>query len=220
MSGTFLNFVSVSGTKTRFESRSRHKHRSLAARPLDRLELTKQRRQMKIKKILRTLVILAILSSNIGCDQISKNIVRQQIDYNEQISLVDNFLTLTKIENTGAFLSLGQSLPQPIKILLLTILPLVVLGLTFIYLLTKKNLSNLTIIGICFIVGGGIGNIYDRLIYGSVTDFLHIDFVIFQTGIFNMADVSIMTGTFMILVESYISRTKLIHKTVDKQSGV
>ena len=87
---------------------------------------------MKIKRILRTLAILTILSSNIGCDQISKNIVRQKIDYYEQISLMDNYLTLTKIENTGAFLSVGQSLPQPIKILLLTILPLVALGLAFI----------------------------------------------------------------------------------------
>jgi signal peptidase II len=172
---------------------------------------------MKIKKILRTLIILTILSSNIGCDQISKNIVRQQVDYNEQVSLINNFLTLTKIENTGAFLSLGQSLPQPIKSLLLTILPLLVLGLAFIYLLTKKNLSNLTIIAICFIVGGGIGNIYDRLIYGSVTDFLHIDFIIFQTGIFNMADVSIMTGTFIVLFESYFNRTTLNFRTVDKQ---
>jgi signal peptidase II len=159
---------------------------------------------------------LTILSSNIGCDQISKNIVRQQVDYNEQISLINNFLTLTKIENTGAFLSLGQSLPQPIKILLLTILPLLVLGLAFIYLLTKKNLSNLTIIAICFIVGGGIGNIYDRLIYGSVTDFLHMDFVIFRTGIFNMADVSIMTGTFIILFQSYFNRTNLNYGTIDK----
>jgi signal peptidase II len=124
---------------------------------------------------------------------------------------------LTKIENTGAFLSVGQFLPQPIKILLLTILPLIVLGLAFIYLLTKKNLSNLTIMGICSIVGGGVGNIYDRLIYGSVTDFLHIDFVIFQTGIFNMADVSIMTGTFIVLFESYFKREKLNYGAVDKQ---
>jgi signal peptidase II len=172
---------------------------------------------MKIEKIVRTLIILIILSSNIGCDQISKNIVRQQIDYNEQISLVNDFLTLTKVENTGAFLSLGQSLPQPIKNLLLTILPLIVLGLAFIYLLTKKNLSYVTIIGVCFIVGGGVGNIYDRIVYGSVTDFLHMDFIIFQTGIFNMADVSIMTGTFIVLFESYFKRTALSYRTVDEQ---
>lgn len=160
--------------------------------------------------------MLAILSSTIGCDQITKNIVRQNIDYNEQIGFISNHLTLTKIENTGAFLSLGDSLPKPVKKLLLTILPLVVLGLVLIYLLAKGNPSKLTILGICFIVGGGIGNIYDRIIYGSVTDFLHIDFVIFQTGIFNMADVSIMTGLFIVVLRSYFNRTKLNYKTLSK----
>ena len=161
---------------------------------------------MKVKRVLRTLVIVIILISNVGCDQISKNIVRKRIHYNEEISLMNNYLTLTKIENKGAFFSLGHSLPQPIKLLLLTILPMVALGLIFIYLLTKKNLTNTAIIGICFIIGGGAGNIYDRLVYGSVTDFLHIDFVIFQTAIFNMADVSIMTGVFMIVIDAVRSR--------------
>jgi len=161
---------------------------------------------MKVKRVLRTLVIVIILISNVGCDQISKNIVRKRIHYNEEISLMNNYLTLTKIENKGAFFSLGHSLPQSIKLLLLTILPMVALGLIFIYLLTKKNLTNTAIIGICFIIGGGAGNIYDRLVYGSVTDFLHIDFVIFQTAIFNMADVSIMTGVFMIVIDAVRSR--------------
>src|SRR5688572_11493119 len=103
---------------------------------------------MAVKPILRTLAIVTILISNVGCDQISKNIVRKRIHYNEEISL-NNYLTLTKIENKGAFFSLGHSLPQPIKLLLLTILPMVALGLAFLYLLTKRNLTNMAIIGIC-----------------------------------------------------------------------
>ena len=161
---------------------------------------------MKAKRILRILAIVTILISNVECDQISKNIVRKRIHDNEEISLMNNYLTLTKIENSGAFFSIGNSLPQPIKLLLLTILPMVALGLIFIYFLTKKNLTNTAIIGICFIIGGGAGNIYDRLVYGSVTDFLHIDFVIFQTAIFNMADVSIMTGVFAIVFDALRSR--------------
>src|SRR6187455_3408310 len=164
------------------------------------------KKNMKAKRILRILAIVTILISNVGCDQISKNIVRKRIHDNEEIILMNNYLTLTKIENSGAFFSIGNSLPQPIKLLLLTILPMVALGLIFIYLLTKKNLTNTAIIGICFIIGGGAGNIYDRLVYGSVTDFLHIDFVIFQTAIFNMADVSIMAGVFAIVIDAFRSR--------------
>jgi signal peptidase II len=115
-------------------------------------------------------------------------------------------LTLTRVENTGAFLSLGHTLPKPIKLLLLTVLPLTVLSLALIYLFTRKDLTRFTTLGICFIVGGGIGNIYDRVIYGSVTDFAHIDFGFFQTGIFNMADVSVMTGMCIVFLDTYFNR--------------
>ena len=90
------------------------------------------------------------------------------------------------------------------------------LGLGFLYLMRNKNLSNMTILGSCFIVGGGMGNIYDRIIYGSVTDFLHIDFVIFETAIFNMADVSIMTGVFALVVEAV--RLRMINNRRRKSS--
>ena len=171
---------------------------------------------MNLKPFLRTLAILTMLISNVGCDQISKSIVRKRIDYNEQISLANSYVTLTKIENKGALLSIGHSLPHPVKLLLLTILPMISLGLGFVYLMRQKNLSNITILGSCFIVGGGVGNIYDKLIYGSVTDFLHIDFVIFETAIFNMADVSIMTGVLILVGKALKSRMSnhVIEKSV------
>lgn len=171
---------------------------------------------MKTKRILRTLAITVILISNIGCDQISKNIARQNIDYHEQISLMNDYLLLTRVENTGAFLSVGHSLPQPFKFLLLTILPLTVLALALMHVFTKKGLSNLMIIGICFMIGGGFGNLYDRIVYGSVTDFLYLDFGLFRTGIFNMADVSIMIGMFLILMDSYYLSSKTIDKVADE----
>lgn len=154
---------------------------------------------MNMKKVLRIIVILLILATNIGCDQVSKNIVREKIDYNEQIGLLDNHLTLTKVENTGAFLSMGHSLPKPARVILMMILPLIALGMGAAFILKRSSSSGLMILGISCIVGGGIGNLYDRIVHGSVTDFMHIDFVIFQTGIFNMADVSITAGTFILL---------------------
>jgi signal peptidase II len=171
---------------------------------------------MKVKRILKALIILMILSLNISCDQISKKIVRQKIDYNDHIGLVHNFLTITKVENTGAFLSLGHSLPKTAKIIFLILLPVILLGFGLFYLLRKSTLSNLIILGLCFIIGGGFGNLYDRVIVGSVTDFLHIDFVVFQTGIFNMADVSVMTGIFILLLGRYYNQKKLNYLHSDK----
>jgi signal peptidase II len=170
---------------------------------------------MKAKSILRILVILMILSLTIGCDQVSKNIVREKIGYNEYIGFLNNHLTLTKIENTGAFLSLGQSFPKPVNLVLLIIFPLIVLGSALYYLFTKSDLSNMMMLAISFVVGGGAGNLFDRIFHGSVTDFLHIDFIIFQTGIFNLADVSIMFGMFIMLYEAFINQKRINYKTTD-----
>ena len=156
-------------------------------------------------KILRSIIIFGILVVNIGCDQISKSIVRQRVYDYQEISIIKNFVTLTKVENAGAFLSLGDSLPDTVRFILLTLLPLLVLACGVVFLFTKSNLPKPVILGFGFVMGGGIGNIYDRLVHGSVTDFLHIDFGIVQTGVFNMADVSIMTGVLIVLLDSVVN---------------
>ena len=153
-------------------------------------------------RILRTAIISGILILNIGCDQISKRMVREHVSDFEQISIIENYITLMRVENTGAFLSVGNSLPEPLRFALLSLLPLIIIGFGLGFLFTRSNISKYHALGFAFVIGGGIGNIYDRLVHGSVTDFLHIDLGIFQTGVFNMADVSIMTGVFIVLLNS------------------
>ena len=166
---------------------------------------------MNTKRIIQNFAFLLILLANISCDQISKKIVRQELMEYETISIVKNHLTLTKVENTGAFLSVGSALPDFFKFFLLSIIPLLALSYGIVYLFTRQNLSNVSAVALSFAIGGGIGNIYDRLVHGSVTDFMHIDFGIFQTGIFNMADVSIMVGMGLFLAQSFYNRNQLSH---------
>jgi signal peptidase II len=170
---------------------------------------------MKLNRIIKNILILIIIASNIGCDQVSKSIVRQKIEYNAEINVIGNYFILTKVENTGAFLGLGNSIPRPIYKLLMIIIPLLVLGYALFYLFTKNNISTPVIIAISLIISGGLGNIYDRIIYGSVTDFIHFDFVIFKTGILNLADISVTAGFFIILYELLIKRKKLISNTAE-----
>jgi len=87
-------------------------------------------------------------------------------------------------------------------------LPLIAVVWGLGYILYKTNIPNLRLLGIILIIGGGAGNLYDRIVHGSVTDFMHIDFVIFQTGVFNVADMSIMAGMFIIILDSYINKKK------------
>lgn len=159
---------------------------------------------MKLKGFSRNLVILFILILNFSCDQISKTIIRKSIAEYEIIPIIDGYFTLTMVENKGAFLSAGSSLPYFIRLILLTLLPIAFLTYGLWLIIQKKDMPQMLVIGWCFVIGGGIGNLYDRIIHGSVTDFLHLDLRLFQTGIFNMADVSIMTGMFIIILGQFL----------------
>lgn len=155
------------------------------------------------------MLILFVLGLNIGCDQVSKSIIRNNLNYYDHISFINDHFALTKIENTGAFLSLGDSFPGPVKFIVLKLLPLLAICFGLWYILNKASLNKTTLFGIVLIIGGGIGNIYDRIVHGSVTDFMHIKFGLFQTGIFNIADVSIMAGMFIVLIHAYFKKPLL-----------
>jgi len=163
-------------------------------------------------KLKKTLLILLLLSVNIGCDQIAKSIVRRNVEFNQQTEVIKGFITLTRVENTGAFLSMGDNLPRPGYLIMMIILPLLVLGYALYYLFTSESLSRLMTLSMCLFIGGGIGNIYDRIIYCSVTDFLLFDFVLFRTGIVNLADISITTGFFIVVYEIIVKWKNLNFK--------
>lgn len=157
------------------------------------------KQDMKITRLLKRTFILFLVFCNFSCDQISKSIVRKEVEHYEVISLVGSYLSLTKVENTGAFLSAGSSLPYFTRLILLFVVPAMFLMYGLYQIMVKRGIPSLIITGWCFVIGGGIGNLYDRIVHGSVTDFLHLNLGIIQTGIFNFADISIMAGMLMIL---------------------
>lgn len=165
---------------------------------------------MKISNSLRMLLIFALILINVGCDQVSKSVARNNIDETERISVIGEYVVLMKTENKGAFLGFLSSMENPIlKSIFLIILPIAVLFFILRMIIIDKNLDRYMIYGLCCIIGGGIGNLYDRILYRSVTDFMHIDLGgIFKTGIFNMADVSVMLGTGLLIV-SFIKRKEI-----------
>jgi signal peptidase II len=171
---------------------------------------------MNARGILRIIFILLLLGINIGCDQVSKSIVRHKLEYYDEVKLLNNHFTLMKVENTGAFLSVGNTLSGPLRLILLNLLPLlaVVVGLGFIL---TRELNRTTLISVILIVGGGFGNIYDRMRYGSVTDFMHIKFGSLQTGIFNVADVSIMVGMIILLLHAFFKKPDVVETTEEQQ---
>jgi len=152
----------------------------------------------------RNISISILITVSIVLDQLSKVLIRKNIDQYSEIKLIGEYFILTNVENSGAFLGMGSDFSPFIKTIFLLILPIIVLICIMIYVYRDKEIDKISLIGFCFIIGGGIANIYDRIMYGSVTDFLFIDLGgIFKTGIFNIADLSVTTGMIMILLMSF-----------------
>ena len=155
-------------------------------------------------KKFRYILISTIVSVSIALDQFSKGWVRSNFENYSEKNLIGEIFTLIKVENTGAFLGMGSELSEIPRILLLIVLPVVVLISITIYTYIEKTLDKISIIGFSLIIGGGIANIFDRIVYGSVTDFLYINLAgVFKTGIFNIADLSVTTGMILILISSF-----------------
>jgi len=155
----------------------------------------------------KTLILLIIVLV-IVLDQVSKIIVRHDVALNSRIAVIDNVVTLTRVENTGAFLSLGEHLSKAAYNGIMIFVPVIVLGYALFYLLKHDYESPAMTIGISLIVSGGAGNLIDRILYGSVTDFLHFNFGLFQTGIVNIADMSITAGFIILFIKMLFLKEK------------
>ncbi|OBX23873.1 MULTISPECIES: signal peptidase II [Bizionia] len=158
-------------------------------------------------KLSRTTWIILLIVFNIAIDQITKIIVRADVIPGSQTPIIGDLFTLHNVENSGAFLGMGSDFNPTLRLIFLLILPTVVLGYVVYYIIKTKELDKWSLIGFCCIVGGGIANVYDRIVYGSVTDFFHIDLGgVFRTGIFNVADMSVMFGMGLLLFSSFKTR--------------
>jgi len=158
-------------------------------------------------KISRYVLVFGLIIMNIACDQVSKVWIRENVEYRTETQLIGENFIMTNVYNSGAFLGMGSDLNPTLKLIFLLILPVVVLAIALRYVLINKYIDQWTIVGRSFIIGGGIGNIYDRIMEGKVTDFFHIDLGgVFKTGIFNMADVSVMIGMGCILISALINK--------------
>ncbi|HEY5689112.1 MAG TPA: signal peptidase II [Yeosuana sp.] len=157
---------------------------------------------MKLSR--RSFFITLTIVLTIAVDQISKTIVRTYVVPSERSNIIGTYFTLHNVENVGAFLGMGSDLSPLLKLILLLILPIVVLSFVTYHIFKDQSLDKVSVFAFASIIGGGIANVFDRVVYGSVTDFFHINLGgIFRTGIFNMADLSVTTGMILLLFVSF-----------------
>ena len=136
--------------------------------------------------------IITLLSFII--DQVSKALVSTYFSLNESVKLIDNFLYLNYINNTGASFSILTN-----KKYLLIVLSLIAIVIIIRYINTFKN-TIFNRIGLGLLLGGILGNLSDRILFGYVKDFISLYIFGYSFPVFNIADICIVVGVIILII--------------------
>jgi signal peptidase II len=159
-----------------------------------------------MRTIPRFIVVVLTLCCCVGCDQVSKSAARTFLTTGITESLFADSLRFQLVENPGSFLSLGAALPEYLRFDLFTATVAVLLiGLVWVALFAR--LGPARFVALALVAGGGLSNLIDRLLYhGRVTDFLNVGIGSVRTGIFNLADMTILAGALLLVLKRYVPR--------------
>lgn len=150
----------------------------------------------------KLLLFILLISCSVGCDRVTKDLAKEHLEGKGELSYLNDTFRLVYVENPGAAMSLGADWQPDLKFWVLSLLPVTVLLLVFVYVL--KNINRLDwshLAGLGLIIAGGAGNLFDRFFNNSlVPDFMNLGIQGLRTGIFNVADICITTGIIITLV--------------------
>ena len=145
-------------------------------------------------------MILVICLTSVGIDQGTKWYASEYLPKFEMTSYWSDMLRIGYAENTGAFLGLGSSMSDSAKFWIFVCAVGLILSALLIYILITKIQTVYGLTSLTLIFSGGISNFYDRVLNnGAVIDFLNVGIGSLRTGIFNVADMAIMLGVFLLL---------------------
>ena len=134
-------------------------------------------------------------------DRWTKHIVAKRISLYSHIQVIPGFFSLTHTENTGAAFSLFADSNAHWKTAMLIVFSMIALIVVSVLLWKNHHAHVATGIGLSLIMGGALGNLWDRLARGRVVDFLLLYVKRYQWPVFNLADSAIVIGAGLLVLE-------------------
>jgi signal peptidase II len=134
-------------------------------------------------------------------DRWTKALVLDRFDLNESVSVIDGFFNITYVRNTGVAFGIFSSISSPIKSIVLSLFTAFAAVVVITYSYRSPLRNRLLQVALALILGGALGNLYDRLAYGYVVDFLEFYIGSYHWPAFNVADSAITTGVLLLALE-------------------
>jgi signal peptidase II len=158
-----------------------------------------------MKTFRRAALLCLLLAVTAGCDRVTKHYAMMNLAGLPRQSYLGDTIRLDYHENAGGFLSAGATWrPETRAVVFQLANGAFLLGT--LLLAIRHHWSRLAAAGLILFVAGGLSNLIDRLAMGSVIDFMTVGIGSFRTGIFNVADVAIVTGVTLLASERWRAR--------------
>jgi signal peptidase II len=141
-------------------------------------------------------------------DRWSKHLVAQRIALYRHIQIIPGFFRITHTENTGAAFSLFADSTGPWKTALLIAFSTLAMVVVLVLLWRNHHTQLVTGVALSLILGGAVGNLWDRLARGRVIDFLLVYVKRYQWPVFNLADCAIVVGAGLLALEILFHKSR------------
>jgi signal peptidase II len=154
----------------------------------------------------RRLPWLLLISALIfTADRLTKNWVGAHVRMGGAIPVIPHVLRITHWTNEGAAFSLFANSASPHTVRWSLIAFTAVAALVVLILMIRMGSRiNITTVALALIFAGALGNVHDRILYGSVVDFIEVHIFSYHWPDFNVADSSVVTGACLLFLESLL----------------
>jgi signal peptidase II len=145
--------------------------------------------------------VATVLILSIGCDQVLKELARAFLRFSPPTSYLNDFIRMEYAENRGVMLSIGAALSQELRFWIFTVVVGLLLVGMLAYILWNREFDPTQTIAWSLLVSGGLGNLVDRVLrHGVVVDYVSVGIGMIRTAVFNLADVLVFVGVFILLI--------------------
>ncbi|HET9219639.1 MAG TPA: signal peptidase II [Terriglobia bacterium] len=145
------------------------------------------------------LLVLVIL----GLDRWTKWLIHTRLLLNQTILIIDGFFNITYVRNTGVAFGILDPVSLPLKSTVLAVLTAAAIVGVLVYSLRTPISQTLLQVALSLILAGALGNLYDRVKYGYVIDFIEVYFRDYRWPSFNIADSAITVGVGLLILQIF-----------------
>jgi signal peptidase II len=145
-------------------------------------------------------------------DQLTKAAVRATLPLHASVTVVPGLMDFTHVRNTGAAFGILNAADFPFKTMLIAVVAVAALVAVGRYAATLAHDQLMARVGLALIIGGAAGNLLDRIIVGSVVDFVDVYWRTYHFWAFNVADSAISVGVTIVILDmigmgTHVSKT-------------